>query len=35
VTPDYLSQLAAVRDVARGESADADADLRETVPAGD
>ena len=34
VTADYLSQLAAVRDVARGES-DADAEAREPVPAGD
>ena len=34
VTPDYLSQLAAVRDVGRGES-DADIEARETVAAGD
>jgi len=34
VTADYLTQLAAVRDVARGES-DADTETRETVPAGD
>jgi amidophosphoribosyltransferase len=34
VTPDYLSQLAAVRDVTRGES-DADIEAREPVPAGD
>jgi amidophosphoribosyltransferase len=34
VTPDYLSQLAAVRDISRGES-DADAEAREPVPAGD
>ena len=34
VTPDYLSQLAAVRDVGRGE-ADSDIDAREPVPAGD
>ena len=34
VTADYLSQLARVRDVARGEM-DADADAREAVAAGD
>jgi amidophosphoribosyltransferase len=34
VTPDYLSQLAAVRDVGRGEN-DADIEAREPVPAGD
>jgi amidophosphoribosyltransferase len=34
VTADYLSQLAAVRDVARGEM-DADTEAREPVPAGD
>jgi len=34
VTPDYLSQLAAVRDVSRGEI-DADLEAREAVPAGD
>ena len=34
VTPDYLSQLAAVRDIGRGET-DADAEAREPVPAGD
>jgi amidophosphoribosyltransferase len=34
VTADYLSQLAAVRDVERGEM-DADAEAREPVPAGD
>jgi hypothetical protein len=32
VTADYLSQLAAVRDIGRGE---VDADAREPVPAGD
>jgi amidophosphoribosyltransferase len=34
VTPDYLSQLAAVRDIGRGES-DADVEAREPVAAGD
>ena len=34
VTADYLSQLAEVRDIARGEI-DADAEAREPVPAGD
>jgi hypothetical protein len=34
VTADYLSQLAAVRDIARGEI-ESEADARETVPAGD
>jgi amidophosphoribosyltransferase len=34
VTPDYLSQLAALRDAGRGET-DADIEAREPVPAGD